>query len=64
GQDTALAPNLGDAIAAFSPEDIAARLRNSFPAAEDLMVFAVSPDANALEGACVITQIEQALTCP
>lgn len=45
-------------------DELRARLLQSFPGAEELMVFAVSPDREAMPGACVITRIEEVLDCP
>lgn len=63
-RDPAEALGLADQIASISKQDLSARLRDGFPAAKDLIVIAVSPDASALPGACVITQVEQAARCP
>lgn len=51
-------------IAALSPASLAARYATDYPKAADLTVIAVSPDANALPEACVITAPQQVLTCP
>ena len=40
-----------------------ARMEQVFPAAGSLTILAVSPDADALPGACVITRPEQAVNC-
>ena len=49
-------------LAETSPNSIMARL-GQFPRAEEFTILAVSPDAQALPGACVITAPEQAVTC-
>ncbi len=63
GRDTTQAPNLHALFEEVTTETVKARLIDSFPPASELMVFAVSPDANALPGACVITMIEEAADC-
>lgn len=42
---------------------ISRRFHEAFPRPEELIFIAVSPDANALPGACVITAPEQAMGC-
>jgi len=64
GQDVKMAPKLGDVIRQITIDDVQMRLRSAFPKADDLIVIVASPDADALPGACVITQILQAATCP
>ncbi|MEP1535523.1 MAG: insulinase family protein [Paracoccaceae bacterium] len=54
---------LVDELKAVSDQSISDRLQNGFPTAEDFIVIAVSPDADALPGACVITTTEQATAC-
>lgn len=49
-------------VARVTNADLSARLL-AFPRPEDLLVVAVSPDAKALPGACVITAPEQAASC-
>lgn len=51
-------------IAALSPASVQARYAKDYPNAADLTVIAVSPDANALPGACVITAPREVLNCP
>lgn len=51
-----------DLIGSVTAADIARRLAD-YPRASDFLVIAVSPDANALPGACVITAPEQAVNC-
>lgn len=50
--------------AGLSAATAARRLRDAFPPADDLIIIAVSPDAAALPGACIITAPEQAARCP
>ena len=64
GQDVTMAPKLGDVIRQITIDDVQMRLRSAFPKADDLIVIVASPDADALPGACVITQILQAAACP
>ncbi len=51
-------------IAALSPETLHRRYAQDYPKPEDLTVIAVSPDANALPDACVITAPREVLNCP
>lgn len=53
-----------DELNAISDDDLRARLANAFPAPDNFIVIAVSPDANVLPGACVITAPREAETCP
>lgn len=43
--------------------DLRNRLQGHWPQAQDFVIMAVSPDANALPGACVITQPQDAKEC-
>lgn len=54
---------LMDEIAAVTEAGIAERLATAYPEAGDFLVIAVSPDATALPGACVITEPRQAADC-
>lgn len=47
-----------------SAESIRTRLAASWPASDAFVVIAVSPERNALSGACVITHPRQAASCP
>jgi predicted Zn-dependent peptidase len=47
-----------------TPETMRARWSADFPSPDRVTVVAVSPDKAALPGACVITQPEEALSCP
>lgn len=51
-------------LAAVTKDSIADRLNTALPASDDLLVIAVSPDATALPGACVITTPREAADCP
>lgn len=51
-------------IAALTPDSLMARYAKDYPKADALTVIAVSPDANALPGACVITAPRDVLMCP
>ena len=64
GKDVTLAPTFHSLFEDLSEGDIAVRLNEAFPPASELMTFAVGPDANALPGACVISAVEEAETCP
>lgn len=44
-------------------ESMKARLAQAFPKPEDITIIAVSPNADSLPGACVITAPEQAVNC-
>lgn len=64
GRDPSDAPRLGALMESISAQDVQERLASAFPAGDDLIVVAASPDASALPGACVITEIEQVAQCP
>lgn len=49
---------------AVTRDSIQKRYANDYPALDDIWVLAISPDANALPGACVITAPRQVLDCP
>ncbi len=63
GQDPQMAFDLKHILDAVSDESLKERLQQAYPAPEDFIVLAVSPNANALPGACVITKPEQAKAC-
>ncbi|WFE75760.1 pitrilysin family protein [Roseinatronobacter sp. S2] len=52
-----------DMLDALTATDLRNRLRDHWPDAQDFVIMAVSPDADALPGACVITQPEEAKDC-
>lgn len=64
GLSVTSAPKLGYKVSEIMGIDVTNRLRTDYPAADELMIFAVSPDATALPGACVIQSAEQVLDCP
>lgn len=64
GSPPGRALGLLDELAAVSGKTLMARLRDAFPAPDSFIVIAVSPDANALPGACVITTPSEAADCP
>lgn len=63
GRDPGDVPRLNELLAAITAKDVEERLASVFPQGSNLIVVAVSPDANALPGACVITEIEQVQQC-
>ena len=50
-------------INTVTQETVKARLSNDFPKREELITIAISPDENALPGACVISSSEQIAQC-
>lgn len=50
-------------VEAVTAQSVADRLQRAWPTAGDFIVVAVSPDADALPGACVIRSPEQAAAC-
>ena len=64
GQDPSLALTLPALLDEVTEATVQARAASAFPKAETLIVLAVSPDAAALPGACVITAPVQASDCP
>lgn len=55
---------LQDMLAKSTPESVQARVKARYTPADALLIIAVSPDANALPGACVITDPAEAVNCP
>lgn len=55
---------LQDMLARSTPESVQARVSANYTAADALLIIAVSPDANALPGACVISTPDAAVNCP
>lgn len=53
-----------DELEAVSDNTVRERLKNDFPQIEDFIVIAVSSNANALPGACVIREPREAVSCP
>lgn len=64
GQDPMTVTKLTDLIDRVTPQSIQARWQTRYAKPEDLMILAVSPDANSLPGACVIREPRQVLSCP
>ena len=63
GQDASLALTLQSLLDKVTDTTVQARAASAFPKAETLIVLAVSPDASALPGACVITSPAEAANC-
>ncbi len=51
-------------LAKVTPESVQQRFASAYPAPGDLIFVAISPDATAMPGACVILQPKDVLTCP
>ena len=52
-----------DELAAVTDDTVNQRLQNDFPPADTFIVIAVSPDRDALPGACIITRPRDAAEC-
>jgi len=63
GQEPEMVVKLASEIRAVTPADIRKRLATAFPPSKQLIVLAVSPKADALPGACVITRPKEADRC-
>ncbi len=63
GQDPDRAVDFATFVNGIGEEDLRIHLSETYPAADDLMVFAVSADADALPGACIITEVVQVVDC-
>jgi len=63
GQRPEMVVKLASEIRAVPPADLRRRLATAFPPSRRLIVLAVSPKANALPGACVITRPKEADRC-
>lgn len=63
GQDANLALTLPSLLDKVTDATVQARAASAFPKAETLVVLAVSPDASALPGACVITSPAETANC-
>ncbi len=63
GHDPYLALTLPSLLAKVTDATLWSRAASAFPSADQLIVLAVSPDAAALPGACVISTPEQAVNC-
>lgn len=63
GHDPYLALTLPSLLEKVTDATLWSRAASAFPSADQLIVLAVSPDAAALPGACVISTPEQAVNC-
>lgn len=63
-RDPSDTPRLGDLVTAITTDEVQRRLASVFPSGDALIVIAASPDADALPGACVITEVSQVAQCP
>lgn len=63
GYSAANWPDIPAMLQDVSPESILNRVQTHYPRPDELMVIAVSPDANALPGACVISKPIQVKDC-
>lgn len=64
GRDPGDAPRLGELLETIKAKDVQERLASVFPKGDSLIIVATSPDANAIPGACIITEIKQVRQCP
>lgn len=64
GFEPGLSLRLVDQINAVTTESVRQRLDEGFPGPDDLIMIAVSPDADALPDACVIRTPSEAVNCP
>ncbi|WP_299403654.1 insulinase family protein [uncultured Roseobacter sp.] len=62
-QDPSVALDLASALDRVTSETLRQRLANAFPAAQDFIIVAVSPDADALPNACVISKPRDVTDC-
>lgn len=63
GKDPANAIRLKNRLDKVTEESVKARLDKIYPSPDSFVVLAVSPDANALPGACVIKTAAEAVDC-
>lgn len=63
-EDPGVTLKLESVLADVTAASTRARLSSAFPRPDSLVVLAVSPDRNALPGACVISEPSQAASCP
>lgn len=63
GIDPAGTPTIGDEIRNIMAKDVSEHMATTFPDVQNITVIAVSPDATALPGACVVTRAIDVLTC-
>ncbi|MCY4179141.1 MAG: insulinase family protein [Litoreibacter sp.] len=64
GFDVGRSLQMSDELEAVSESSVLERLQNDLPQIDDFIVVAVSPNANALPGACVIHEPREAVDCP
>jgi predicted Zn-dependent peptidase len=64
GVDPMTVQRLTDIFGAVTTDAILSRYANDYPAPDEVWVLAVSNDANALPGACVITDPRAVQSCP
>ena len=64
GEDPQVFFELASWFEEVSPASLKTRLSDVYPRSEDFVVVAVSPSADALPGACIITEPKQAASCP
>ena len=64
GFGTGESMQLSAELAGVTEASLRERLSEAFPAPEEFIVVAVSPDASALPQACVITSPQEAINCP
>lgn len=55
---------MSDELNAVTENSVIDRLQNDFPKVENFIVIAVSPNPDALPGACVIREPREAMDCP
>lgn len=63
GLERGSALDIKSVFESVTADSLKARLHSSFPDMDDFIVIAVSPDVNALPGACVVTQPSEAVGC-
>ncbi|MGB3553317.1 MAG: hypothetical protein WBA25_01625, partial [Jannaschia sp.] len=64
GIEPGIALTLDDVLDAVTEEGLRDRLTTAYPVSDSFLVVAVSPDADALPDACVISEPEAADACP
>ncbi|CUI28144.1 M16 family metallopeptidase [Cognatishimia activa] len=64
GFDPNRVETLADEFAGATEAAVREQLQTGFAAGDDLIVIAIGPDRSAWPGACVITSLEEVLSCP
>ncbi len=64
GFSDAYFPSLLGRIQSQNRADVNETIKSTFPEFDSMLKIIVTPDANAIEGACVITAIDQWTSCP